>query len=184
MLEPIRLLWLCVSFHRVGNNHRKRAGKDLQLSWRCFFFFFFLNWFVLRKLGERLRIHWSDRALSARLSRLHTAKLNCSHVWRVFSGYTPALSHCRTQAHSEPIPIEMREKKFRIVRFSIIIEIHGSKSNFNVLTWKPNPYLAIKKVMVEHVVVTELILAVELSISETWGKKKKKALKIKQSCNF
>lgn len=30
-----------------------------------------------------------------------------------------------------------------------------------------NSYLSIKEVMVEHVVVTEFILAVELSVSET-----------------
>lgn len=40
--------------------------------------------------------------------------------------------------------------------------------------------------MVEHVVVTELILVVELSISETWGEKKScyLALKIKHLGNF
>lgn len=53
-------------------------------------------------------------------------------------------------------------------------------------TYVFNPYLSIKKVMVEHVVVTELILVVELSISETWGEKKScyLALKIKHSGNF
>lgn len=43
----------------------------------------------------------------------------------------------------------------------------AGKSNTRKGSASPAHYLSIKEVMIEHVVVTELILAVELGVSET-----------------